>query len=285
MGCVPECVKSYFIDEDLYIQGNRIFKKLNTELDINNKNLSQKEINSLQECMKLLQEAEKVRIEISKKFEIFLYNTGACVLKQPNFERGLITFIINLIIQILISANENNVKFNKEDISFDKFIFISTSVPFIELNKNVLNILKKKYGFNFYENEILMNGINSIIDFLSTLPSIKSVLENQVIILKNLVFESITNIHMLDQLEDAIDGLVFLIDFFNEISNGIIETQIKLSKPKKIQLFFKIAESAANKKLKDPKKIALLYSSGDNCGSVDKWKENMTYKEFYRLKY
>ena len=84
-----------------------------------------------------------------------------------------------------------------------------------------------------------MNGINSIIDFLSTLPSIKSVLENQVIILKNLVFESITNIHMLDQLEDAIDGLVFLIDFFNEISNGIIETQIKLSKPKKIQLFFK----------------------------------------------
>ena len=90
---------------------------------------------------------------------------------------------------------------------------------------------------------------------------------------------------MLEQLEDAIDGLVFLIDFFNEISNGIIETQIKLSKPKKIQLFFKIAESAANKKLKDPKKIALLYSSGDNCGSVDKWKENMTYKEFYRLKY
>ena len=132
------------------------------------------------------------------------------------------------------------------------------------MNKNVLNILKKKYGFNFYENEILMNGINSIIDFLSTLPSIKSVLENQVIILKNLVFESITNIHMLEQLEDAIDGLVFLIDFFNEISNGIIETQIKLSKPKKIQLFFKIAESAANKKLKDPKKIALLYSSGDN---------------------
>ena len=55
--------------------------------------------------------------------------------------------MINLLTQIMISAKEKKVKFDPNDISFDKFIFISTNVPFIELNKNILNTLKKKIQF------------------------------------------------------------------------------------------------------------------------------------------
>jgi len=283
--CFPDCVTNYLTDQDLCVQGNKIFKKINTNLDISDNNLKPEEKKGLQECMKFLEEAEKVRIEIAKKFETFLYNTGACVLTQPSFERGLMTFIINILTQIMISAKEKKVKFDPNDISFDKFIFISTNVPFIELNRNILNSLKKKYNFDFYKNESLMNAINSTIDFLSTVPSTKSILENQVIILQKLIAESITNIEMLDQLTDSIDAIMFLIDFFTEIKNGIIDTQIKLTKSRKIKIFLKIAENAAEKNISDPKKIALVYSLGDNCGNVNNWMENMTYKEFYPLKY
>ena len=174
--CVPECVTAYLNYQDLCVQGNKIFKKINTKLDISDNSLKPEEKKGLQECMKFLEEAEKVRIEIAKKFETFLYNTGACVLTQPSFERGLMTFIINILTQIMLSAKEKKVKFDPNDISLDKFIFISTNVPFIELNKNILNSLKKKYNFDFYKNESLMKAFNSSIDFLSTVPSTKSIL-------------------------------------------------------------------------------------------------------------
>ena len=90
---------------------------------------------------------------------------------------------------------------------------------------------------------------------------------------------------MLDQLGIAIDGIIFLIDFFTEITNGIIETQMELTRPKKIQLIYKIAHHAAKRKLKDPKEIAIEYADGDNCGNIENWKENITYKEIHPLKY
>ena len=283
--CVPECVRSYIFDTDLVIQGNKIFKKINTKLDTEDMKLTPQEEKSIQECNKLLEEAEKHRSEIAKKFETFLYNTGACVLTQPSLERGLITYIINLITQIIICSKENNKKFSLSDVSLNTFIVITDHLPFFEINKKMLIILKKKYGFDFYKNDSLKKGLNSIIDFLSTIPSIKGVLENQLIVLKNLALESITNIEMLDQLAIAIDGIKFLIDFFNEITNGTMETQLALTKPSKINLFYKISFDAAKKKLKDPKEIALNYANGDNCGNIKNWKENMTYKEFHPLKY
>ena len=283
--CVPECVRAYIFDTDLVIQGNKIFKKINTKLDTGDMKLTPQEEKSIQECNKLLEEAEKHRIEIAKKFESYLFNTGACVLTQPTFERGLITYIINLLTQIIICSNENNKNFSLSDISLNTFIVITDHLPFFEINKKMLIILKKKYGFDFYKNEFLKTGLNTIIDFLSTIPSIKKVLENQLIVLKNLAMESITNIEMLEQLYNAMDGIRFLINFFNEITNGTVETQLALTNPRKINLFYRVAFDAAKKKLKDPKEIALNYSSGDNCGNIENWKENMTYKETHSLKY
>ena len=92
--CAPECVRNYLFDEDINIQGNKIFKKINTRLNIENMTLTEEEKKSLEECSQLLQKAESERIKISKKFESFLYNTGACVLIRPTLERGLISYII-----------------------------------------------------------------------------------------------------------------------------------------------------------------------------------------------
>ena len=283
--CAPECVRNYLFDEDINIQGNKIFKKINTRLNIENMTLTEEEKKSLEECSQLLQKAEGERIKISKKFESFLYNTGACVLIRPTLERGLISYIINILTQIYINANKKKVKFSMQDFSLSNFITITTEAPFIVINGSILKTLKDKYDFDFEKNKVLKNGLDSILDFLSTIPNIKGVLQNQVLVLKNLILDSITNLDMVKQIKVAIDGILFLIDFFSEITNGLIETQLKITKPSNIELYFRIAEDAAKKKINDPKELVLAYASGDNCGSSENWKENMTYKEYHEMKF
>ena len=283
--CAPECVRNYLFDEDINIQGNKIFKKINTRLNIENMTLTEEEKKSLEECSQLLQKAEGERIKISKKFESFLYNTGACVLIRPTLERGLISYIINILTQIYINANKKKVKFSMQDFSLSNFITITTEAPFIVINGSILKTLKDKYDFDFEKNKVLKNGLDSILDFLSTIPNIKGVLQNQVLVLKNLILDSIKNLDMVKQIKVAIDGILFLIDFFSEITNGLIETQLKITKPSNIELYFRIAEDAAKKKINDPKELVLAYASGDNCGSSENWKENMTYKEYHEMKF
>ena len=183
--CAPECVRNYLFDEDINIQGNKIFKKINTKLNLEHMKLTEEEKKSLDECSQLLQEAENERIKISKKFESFLYNTGACVLTRPTMERGLISYIINILTQIYINAHKKKVKFSMQDFSLSNFITISTEVPFITINSSILKKLEEKYDFDFQKNKILKNGLDSIIDFLSTIPNIRGVLQNQVLVLKN----------------------------------------------------------------------------------------------------
>ena len=283
--CAPECVRNYLFDEDINIQGNKIFKKINTNLNIKNLKLTEEEKKSFEEYSNLLKKAEKERVKISKKLELFLDYTGACVLTQPTMERGLISYIINILTQIYISANKKNIKFNIEDFSLSKFITISTEAPFININSSMLKQLQEKYDFDFQKNEILKNGLDSIINFLSAIPDIKGVLQNQVMVLKNLVLDSISNIDMVKQIGVAIDGILFLINFFTEISNGIIETQLKITKPSNIELYFRIAEDAAKNKISNPREVVLAYASGENCGNAEKWKENMTYKEYHEMKF
>ena len=283
--CAPECVRNYLFDEDINIQGNKIFKKINTKMNIKDLKLTKEEKKSLEECSKLLQEAEKERIKISKKFESFLYNTGACVLTKPTMERGLISYVINILTQIYISANKKNCKFNMNDFSLSNFITITTDAPFIIFNDSILKTLKEKYDFDFQMNKILQAGLDSIINFLSAIPNIKGVLLNQVMVLKNLVIDSITNLDMVKQIGVAIDGILFLIDFFTEITNGVVETQLKITKPSNIELYFRIAEDAAKNKISDPRELVMVYADDDNCGSIDKWKDNMTYIKYHQLKF
>lgn len=279
------CIKSYIIDRDIYIQGNKIFKPINTQLDIDKEELTSEEKTSLENCMALLKESEKTREDIAKKFEDFLYNTGACVLTQPKMERGLITYVVNILTHIIICANQKNVEFDKNDFSLSNFIQFSKTSPFIELNQSTLDTLKQKYGFDFQSIETLTKGKESIINFISSIPNAKSLFNAQIDTLKNLSKNNLTNLFILQQINKSTDGLVFLMNFFSEIYNGIVDTQGELSKPRKIELFYKIASKAAERKLKDPKEICLYYSLGDNCGKVDNWKENITYKESDPVKY
>ena len=279
------CIKSYIFEKEVYIQGNKIFKPINTKLDLENEKLTPEEKTTLENVMKYLQDSENARIEIANKFESFLYNTGACVLTQPTMERGLITYIVNILTQILICCKEKKVEFNKDDFSLSKFITISKEPPFFKLDDLMIENLKNKYGFDFNNIDTLIKGKDSIIEFISTIPNTKDLLESQINALKKFTKENITNYNMLKAINNSTDGIFFLTNYFSEISNGIIDTQVKLSKPRKIELYFSIADKAAERKLKDPKEIALLYALGDNCGKIENWKENITYRETSPIKY
>ena len=244
------CIKSYFIDRDIYVQGNKIFKPINTQLDIDKQDLTSEEKTSLENCMTLLKESEKTREDIAKKFEDFLYNTGACVLTQPTMERGLITYVVNLLTQIIICANQKNVEFDKNDFALSNFIQFSKNSPFIDLNQSTLDNLKEKYGFDFQNIGTLTKGKESIINFISSIPNAKSLFNAQIDTLKNLSKNNLTNLFILQQINKSSDGLIFLMNFFSEIYNGIVDTQGQLSKPRKIELFYKIASKAAEKKNK-----------------------------------
>ena len=104
-------IRSYCFGREVYIKGNIIFQPINTNLDINNEQLSPQEKQTLENCKKLLEEIENERKEIAEKFECFLFNTGGCVLTQPTMERGLTTYIVYLMTQMIIYAKEKHAEF------------------------------------------------------------------------------------------------------------------------------------------------------------------------------
>ena len=158
-------------------------------------------------------------------------------------------------------------------------------IPFININPDTLNNLKNKYSFDFNMIDNLVKGKDSILEFLSTITKIKTIIKNQIDVLKNLYEEMIINKYILKQIPNLLDSLKFILNYFNELFNGMIDVQKQLTNNKRIKLFYIIANKAAEKKIKDPKYLALLYSKGDNCGDINKWELNMTYKETDPTKY
>ena len=284
--CPQECLGiNYLTFDKKYYQGNRIFKKINIKINTENKNLTPKEKSTIADCIKLLEEIEKERLEMANKFKTFLYETGACVLTNPTFERGLVTYIVYFITQLLICAKEKNIEYNINDFSLSNFITITLNKPYINLNQEALTNFIKKYNFDTNMTNILTKGKDIILDFLSILPKAQKLFENQIQIIKKLIEENLFNIPMINEILNFLEGLNFLFDFFSEITKGIMEAQSKVTNTEKYKLLFDIANKAADKKLKDPKEIALYFANGDNCGKIEDWNENMTFREIQPSKY
>ena len=145
--------------------------------------------------------------------------------------------------------------------------------------------MKEKYDFELEKNKIFKSGLDSLKDLLSSSSNMKTILQNQLIVLRNIIFHSFRNKEMINHLKVSMDAMSFLLDFFNEITKGINEANLKMLKPKNMELYFKIAEDAAKNKINDPKEVVMVYANDDNCGSVDKWKNNMTYIQYHQMKF
>lgn len=279
------CAGSYFCCGDDQFQGNIIFKSINFNLINEDDKLSEEERKTLENCENILKQMEQDRLKIAHKFEELLDNTGAGVLFQPTLERAIISFIIYLLEQIILCAKRKNAVFDREDFSLTNFISIKLdSPPFININDETLNNFKAKYGFDINMVETIGKAQKSIISFLSTIVETKSVIGKQYDMFKELLTDY-TNIRLFEKIKDAIEGIKFIYNYYTEITSSFFLAQSELSNPRKIELYFKIAQNAAEKEIEDPKELVIRYSWGENCGDIKKWKENIVYKKVEVLKY
>ena len=280
------CAGSYcFFCDDEY-QGNKIFDPINTIVFEKNEIFSEETTNILKEVENCLKESEEKRQIIADKFKVMLEYTGACVLFKPTLERALTTYIIYLIEQIISCAIKNKQEFNKEDFSLTNFISISKNPPFLELNQITLDNLKAKYGFDVNNLEYISKGKSSIIDFLSTFFNMAEIFNKQLnIISKFLNLNTLKDLKVIPKLNSSKDIIFFLVNYNSEIISGLTSVQNQLVNPRRIDLFFRIANDAAQNKVDDPKELVLRYSWGENCGSAKNWEQNIGYKKVQILKY
>ena len=279
------CAGQYFCCANEEYQGNIIFKSINTNLILEGEQFSEEEKIILNRCENLLKQSEEERLKIADKFRELLVNTGACILKKPTLERAVISFIIYLFEQIIFCAKKKSVEFDKKDFAITNFIKISNESPFVSFNQETLNNLKSKYGFDINRIETLNNSQKSLISFLSTIIETKNVIVKQYELIKGLIMDLRNNLSLVKKVTQSLEGIKFILNYFSELTKSFFLAQQQLQNPRKIELFFKIAQKAAEKNINNPKELVLIYSLGDNCGSVTNYEENLGYKKVELYKY
>jgi len=277
------CIGSYCFCGNEDYQGNKIFQKINTNLILEDEKLSEDSREILERCEKLLKESEEQREKIAGKFRELLIDTGACVICKPTLERAVITFIIYFFEQIMLSAKEKKVVFDKSDFAISNFITISKKSPFLTLNNNFLDNIKAKYGFDSNMIENISKGKSSLLNFLTTVFSTEAVFRNQLNIVSKLLYSQ--NFDNIKKIKDSIEAIGFIISYYSELTSSIFSIQSQLTNPRRIELFYKIASDASEKNVRDPKILALRYSLGETSGSVENFEDNLGYKKIEILKY
>ena len=277
------CIGSYCFCGNEDYQGNKIFQKINTNLILEDEKLSEDSREILERCEKLLKESEEQREKIAEKFRELLIDTGACVICKPTLERAVITFIIYFFEQIMLSAKEKKVVFDKSDFAISNFITISKKSPFLTLNNNFLDNIKAKYGFDSNMIENISKGKSSLLNFLTTVFSTEAVFRNQLNIVSKLLYSQ--NFDNIKKIKDSIEAIGFIISYYSELTSSIFSIQSQLTNPRRIELFYKIASDASEKNVRDPKILALRYSLGETSGSVENFEDNLGYKKIEILKY
>ena len=277
------CIGSYCFCGNEDYQGNKIFQKINTNLILEDEKLSEDSREILERCEKLLKESEEQREKIAGKFRELLIDTGACVICKPTLERAVITFIIYFFEQIMLSAKEKKVVFDKSDFAISNFITISKKSPFLTLNNDFLDNIKAKYGFDSNMIENISKGKSSLLNFLTTVFSTETVFRNQLNIVTKLLYSQ--NFDNIKKIKDSIEAIGFIISYYSELTSSIFSIESQLTNPRRIELFYKIASDASEKNVRDPKILALRYSLGETSGSVENFEDNLGYKKIEILKY
>ena len=99
------CIYNCCCAKRINYYGHKIFKPIETNIKIDeNESNEIKEI--LKEYKNLLEKSEENRKEIAKKFELMLIDTGTCVLRKPNMERTIITYIVQIFIKLHLCAKK-----------------------------------------------------------------------------------------------------------------------------------------------------------------------------------
>ena len=73
-----------------------------------------------------------------------------------------------------------------KELYLSNFIELSKENPYIRINGSISQTLKEKYDFELEKNKILKSGLDALKDLLSSSSNMKIILQNQLIVLRNI---------------------------------------------------------------------------------------------------
>ena len=267
--------------------GHKIFLPINTELTMESDNPELS--NLIASTQKDLLYSESIRKEIADKFEKLLVETGACVLKRPTFERGILSFIIQILIQIKLSSTKKVTDI--QQLNFLSLFQFSLSPPFLVINQTEVQKIKEATGFDFDTNESIKNAKDAIIDFLRSLSKVSAILDNRkkhlqsslkslsskIMELKSFSIEDYQKKSKIyEKIKKSFD---FCVDIMGEMVSDTIEIGNSVLSGRKMSLWMKISDDAIINKRLDHKEIVFYYAKGKKSKNINNWKENITYQE------
>ena len=279
------CGGSYCLNLEDQYQRNILFKPINTKLIIVGEYYSPQEKQVLEKSETSLIKSEEERAKIAEIFQDLLDNTGLSIISHPTLERALITYIIYLYEQIIMSAMTKKLNYDKNDFATSNFITITKKKPYITFDEDVLYNLKVKYGIDLN----LVNTVEKIrriiIDFLSTVEDKKKVLEKQYEIIGRFLIDFGKNSRLTSKLKDSLEQIKYIINYFIELDRNLISVRDHLKNPNKIELFFNIAQNAAKRGIRDLKELVYVFSLGDNVGGIITLEETIVDNDNRTIKY
>ena len=216
------CGGSYCLNLDDQYQRNILFKPINTKLILEGEYYSPQEKQVLEKSEASLIKSEEERAKIAEIFQDLLDNTGLSIISHPTLERALITYIIYLYEQIIMSAMSKKLNCDKNDFATSNFITITKKKPYIIFDEDVLYNLKVKYGIDLN----LVNTVEKIrriiIDFLSTVEDKKKLLEKQYEIIGRFLIDFGKNTRLTSKLTDSLEHIKYIINYFIELDRNLI---------------------------------------------------------------
>ena len=279
------CGGSYCLNLDDQYQRNILFKPINTKLIIVGEYYSPQEKQVLEKSENSLIKSEEERAKIAEIFQDLLDNTGLSIISHPTLERALITYIIYLYEQIIMSAMTKKLNYDKNDFATSNFITITKKKPYITFDGDVLYNLKVKYGIDLN----LVNTVEKIrriiIDFLSTVEDKKKVLEKQYEIIGRFLIDFGKNSRLTSKLKDSLEQIKYIINYFIELDRNLISVRDHLKNPNKIKLFFNIAQNTAKRGIRDLKELVYVFSLRDNDGGFITLEETIVDNDNGIIKY
>jgi len=280
-------------------RGNIIFRPLEINIEkTGNENLDK----IFDEAKKILIDAETLRKDIADRFKIMITETGSVILKRPDLDSSLIGFILKIMVDI-----NHNVKEGESLIDYRIFKF-QTKSPFIVLNQERIEEVKKKTGFDPQTNKQFITMKDSILHFLEIVTDknyfyekLKTEVKRLEEDAKNFLteikreFESEGKDHItLSQAYEyikvaeknaehilSLHGMLGLInELFKEVAIAAEDLVEKIEHPGTLIRWEAYAKDCVERNISDVKEVAWNYfQNEDKLLHLEDWKTNYFYKE------
>lgn len=247
-----------------------------------------------------LQKAEEVRSKIAAAFKEMTTLTGTVVLKVPDLEQCVRSYLIKFLVELRKNAPTQgdtvDLDISKLDLQ-DLFCF-SQQPPYLTVNEEKLKTLQSAFKCNPCEGE-LGKMKDSIVKFLQSLEGIKSVFDEyakEVGEIKQEAFEFVGKLKYSEGVSEIYREIMIgkrnlqkildmrsIIQVFGEVGNQISEAVEVFSRLYKDSSAFKqfdaLAKVAIEKKCGDDMmKLVWETTNEAKLPKLEDWKDNFDYK-------